>query len=126
MAWDENKHPRDSIGRFTFKSKLEEFDWIYSSDPKIYNQDDSYEDWIQQSEHGYDDYTDYPTILLSKSEYAMVMHELATNLTKEEHSYPIAIRHIRNYTYKIHVISFGNYRVIGKWEIRPRKRGKKK
>ena len=41
MAWDENKHPRDSIGRFTFKSKLEEFDWIYSSDPKIYEHNTS-------------------------------------------------------------------------------------
>lgn len=47
MAWDENKHPRDSIGRFTFKSKLEEFDWIYSSDPKIYEHNTSYGDIIR-------------------------------------------------------------------------------
>ena len=67
-------------------------------------------------------YNDFPTVKLSREEYAMVMHELATNLTKEEHSVPIAIKHIRNYTYRVHIISFGHYRVIGKWIIRAKKR----
>ena len=68
----------------------------------------------------------YPTIHLPREEYAMVMHELATNLTKEEHSYPIAVKHIRNYTYRVEILGFGNYRIIGKWKIPTRRRNKRK
>ena len=91
-------------------SELEKAKRIYSSDlPKSSNEDP---------------YARFPTIKLPVDEYAEVMSELATNLTKEEHTQDIAIRHIGNYTYKVRIYSFGHYRVIGKWKIRSRRRKK--
>lgn len=104
-------------------------------EPKQYRQNTSYQDIIKSesepeyndvydSENIEDDFSDYPTVWLSKKEYAMVMSELATNLTDEEHKMPVVTKYIRNYAYRVVVRGFGNYRVIGKYEIKPRKRRK--
>ncbi len=71
-----------------------------------------------------DNFSEYPTVFLPLSEYKMVMSELATNLTEEEHQLPIVKKHIRNHTYRIVVRRFGDYRIIGKTKIKSRKRGK--
>lgn len=57
---------------------------------------------------------DYDTIILSKKEYAHVMSELNTNLTKEQLKHKIVSKPIGDYIYTIEVIEFGNYRIIGK------------
>ena len=111
MAWDESKHPRDRRGRFTD---------AYGS----YRQNTSYSEILasEGSASRTDDYSEYPTVKLPRAEYAMVMHELATNLTDEEHKMPIVIKHICNSTYRIVVRGFGDYRIIGKTEIVCKKR----
>ena len=92
MVWDESKHPRDSLGRFTDAHGA-------------YRQNTSYREILeaQGDDTAYfeeeDPYSDYPTIYLPKREYAMVMHELATNLTDEEYKMPVVTKNIRNYAY---------------------------
>lgn len=121
MEFKENEHPRDSDGKFTKAdnsdaAKLDELNKIYNSDGEDLNSFDNEKDSLFS----------YPTVRLPEKEYAMVMHELATNLTKEEHSFPTAIRHIRNNTYKVQILSFGNYRIIGKSPIKSRQRKRRK
>ena len=121
MDFKENEHPRDNDGKFTKggnsdTAKLDELNQIYNSDGGNLNSFHNEEDSLFS----------YPTVQLPEKEYAMVMHELATNLTKEEHSFPTAIRHIRNYTYRVQILSFGNYRVIGKYRIKAMKRKKRR
>ena len=57
---------------------------------------------------------DYDTIILPKKEYAHVMSELNTNLTKEQLKQKIVSKPIGDYIYTVEVIEFGNYRIIGK------------
>ena len=121
MEFKENEHPRDSDGKFTKggnsdTAELDELKRIYNSDGGNLNSFDDEDDSLFS----------YPTVRLPEKEYAMVMHELATNLTKEEHSFPTAIRHIRNYTYRVQILSFGNYRVIGKSPIKSKRRRREK
>ena len=105
-------------------------------EPKQYRQNTSYQDIrkseseleysnVYDGENTEDAFSDYPTVWLPKKEYAMVMSELATNLTKEEHSKSTAERSIGNYTYRVVIIGFGNYRVIGKFKIKKTRRKKR-
>lgn len=112
MAWDESKHPRvpqgnRNGGEFTKRAGYSSTESDVAKITKAINM------CAGEKE---------PTIFLHPEEYKMVMSELATNLTKEEHSQPTAVRHIRNYTYRVEIISFGHYRVIGKWKIRAKRR----
>ena len=59
---------------------------------------------------------DFPTIFLSKAEYAHVMSEIATNITEEQSQKPFFSKAIGNY-YTVENKGFGDYRVIGKVEI---------
>lgn len=61
--------------------------------------------------------SDFKTIILSRSEYAMVMHELNTHLTPEEREQNVIIRPIRNHVYTVENNGFNNYRVIGRVKI---------
>ncbi len=115
MKWDESKHPRDELGRFTDANGS-------------YRQNAPYRDILsEQANHdsyyisGKDRYDEYPTVYLPWGEYNMVMHELATNLTEEERKQKIVTRSIRNYTYTVVNNGFGNYRVIKKKAIKPRR-----
>lgn len=118
MAWDESKHPRDRRGRF-----------IDAYGYGAYRQNASYREILdaqKQREPKSEtsakvDYSDIPTVKLPRAEYAMVMHELATNLTDEEHNQRILTRSIRNYTYVVLNNGFGNYRIIKKKAIKPRR-----
>lgn len=58
-----------------------------------------------------------PTVRLPKDEYAQVMSELNTNLTKEQLSQPIVMKAIGNYLYTVEVYGFDDYRIIGKKRI---------
>ena len=66
-------------------------------------------------------FSELPTIRLSKKEYAMVMHEIATNMPRKDYSKQAVVRHIRNHSYFVEILGFGEYRVIGKWLIKPRR-----
>lgn len=61
--------------------------------------------------------SDFETIRLPKSEYAMVMHELNTHLTEEERRQNVIMRPIRNHVYTVENNGFDNYRIIGRVEI---------
>lgn len=71
-----------------------------------------------------DEQNDIPQIILPSKEYGFVMSELATNLTKEEYEAGYTERSIRNYKYYVIIRGFNNYRIIGRFPIRRRKRGK--
>lgn len=58
-----------------------------------------------------------PTLLLPKNEYAHVMSELNTNLTKEQLKQPVVLKAIGNYIYTVEINGFDDYRIIGKREI---------
>ena len=57
------------------------------------------------------------TIILPKQEYAHIMSEFATNMSKEQRQQPIVSKAIGDYIYTIENNGFGNYRVIGKIPI---------
>ena len=56
-------------------------------------------------------------VKLPKAEYAKVMHELNTNLTKEQRRKKRITRFIDNYIYTIINNGFNDYKVISKDEI---------
>ena len=58
-----------------------------------------------------------PTVRLPKDEYAQVMSELNTNLTKEQLKQPIIYKPIGDYVYTVEVHGFDDYRIIGKVPI---------
>lgn len=60
---------------------------------------------------------DFATVFLPKIEYAHVMSEIATNLTKEQSNKKVFSKNIGNYTYTVENNGFGDYRVIDKVEI---------
>ena len=57
---------------------------------------------------------DFPTVFLSKKEYAHVMSEIATHLTPERDSKQVFKQAIGKYIYTVENNGFGDYRVIGK------------
>lgn len=57
---------------------------------------------------------DFPTVFLSKQEYAHVMSEIATNITKEQSQKSVFEKAIGNYIYTVENNGFGNYRIIDK------------
>ncbi len=60
---------------------------------------------------------DFETIFLPKNEYAHVMSEIATNITKEQLKKKVFSKHIGNYIYTVENKGFGNYRIIDKEHI---------
>lgn len=61
---------------------------------------------------------DCETVVLPKQEYAHVMSEIATHLTKEQASKKVFSKHIGKYIYTVENNGFGNYRIIKKVEIK--------
>ena len=57
------------------------------------------------------------TIILPKQEYAHVMSELATNMSKAQRQQPIVKKAIGDYIYTVENNGFGDYRIIGKKPI---------
>lgn len=57
---------------------------------------------------------DFPTVFLPKQEYAHVMSEIATNITKEQSQKSVFEKAIGNYIYTVENNGFGNYRIIDK------------
>jgi hypothetical protein len=57
-------------------------------------------------------------IKLSKEEYARVVSELNTNLTKEELEKPIIQRAIGNHLYTVRNYGFGHYGFIGRKKLK--------
>lgn len=57
---------------------------------------------------------DFPTIFLPKQEYAHVMSEIATNITKEQSQKSVFEKAIGNYVYTVENNGFGDYRIIDK------------
>lgn len=57
---------------------------------------------------------DFPTVFLPKQEYAHVMSEIATNITKEQIQKSVFEKAIGNYIYTVENNGFGNYRIIDK------------
>lgn len=60
---------------------------------------------------------DFPTIQLPKAEYAKVMSELNTHLTKEQRQKKIITKAIGNHVYTVENNGFDDYRIIGKKQI---------
>ena len=56
-------------------------------------------------------------IRIPKSEYAMVMHELNTNLTAEDKRHAMIFKPIRNHCYTVLNLGYGEYRIIGRTPI---------
>lgn len=61
--------------------------------------------------------TSRKTIRLPAKEYAHVMSEIATNITKEQRQHGTITKHIGNYIYTFENNFDGTYRVIGKRKI---------
>lgn len=59
-----------------------------------------------------------PVASLSKEEYGKIMHELNTNLTKEEIKEGYAVRHIGSRKYYIGINGFNDYEIYDWGEIK--------
>ncbi len=94
--WEESKHPRKENGQFG-----------KGGSGKVEKSKRS--DKIDSSKH--------KTVELPKDEYARVMHELNTNLTKEQRKEKILRRYIGNHRYIIENKGFNEYRIIAKDDI---------
>ena len=57
------------------------------------------------------------TVYLPKDEYAHVMSEIATNLTKEQAQKKVFNKAIGDYIYAIENNGFGEFRIVGKRRI---------
>lgn len=57
---------------------------------------------------------DFSTIVLPKREYAHVISEINTNITKEQLQMKVVSKNIDNYVYTFEVNGFDNYRIINK------------
>ena len=86
--FEESKHPRDKDGKFS------------SANGKAVRR--RYKNKV---------------VKLSKREYAMVIHELNTNLSKEERKQKNLYKCIGSYLYTVKNNGFNNYQVLGKVEI---------
>lgn len=60
---------------------------------------------------------DRKEVKLPKAEYAKVMHELNTNLTKEQMTQKVITKSIGNYKYTVQNRGFNEYRIINKRKI---------
>lgn len=54
---------------------------------------------------------------MPKDEYGKVMHEIATNINKEQKQMKVFKKAISNNIYTVENIGFGKYRIIGKCDI---------
>ena len=61
--------------------------------------------------------SDFETIRLPKAEYAMVMHELNTHLSKEDREKQVITKPIGDFIYMVENNGFDNYRIIGRNSI---------
>ena len=57
---------------------------------------------------------DFETVILPKQEYAHIMGEISTNLTKKQAKMQTFRKAIGNHIYTVENNGFGNYRIIGK------------
>ena len=87
--WDESKHPRQPDGKFGSGAGTRKFDRKRKRS----------------------------TLKLSKSEYARVMSELNTHLTKGERKKKNIQRAIGDYVHSIENGGFDNYRIVAKIKI---------
>ncbi|MGP1470035.1 MAG: hypothetical protein ACTTJE_00415 [Schwartzia sp. (in: firmicutes)] len=87
--WDESKHPRQPDGKFGSGAGKGKFDRKRKR----------------------------PTLKLSKSEYARVMSELNTHLTKRERKERFLKKAIGNYLYSVENNGFDNYRILHRMKI---------
>lgn len=107
MPFDESKHPRDGDGRFTdgksdFDRAAEKYFPHLISIARC--------DIIAlQSKKG---------IKLSKKEYAMVMSEISTNITKEQRKMPYFAKCIGNHCYFIRNNGFGYYIILSRRKLK--------
>lgn len=92
--WEENKHPRKDNGQFGEGGGVSKF----SKRDKIKNKERK-------------------EVRLPKEEYAQVIHELNTNLTKEQRKKKSITKAIGNHIYKIENRGFNDYKIISKKEI---------
>ena len=60
----------------------------------------------------------FKTVVLPKQEYAHVMSEIATHLTDEQKEKTVFKKAVGKYVYTVENNGFGDYRIIGKKEIR--------
>jgi hypothetical protein len=61
---------------------------------------------------------DFATVVLPKDEYAHVMSEIATNISDEQKNKKVFKKLIGNNEYTVENKGFGNYRIIGRKEIK--------
>ncbi len=92
-SFSEDKHPRDEKGRFAEKGL-------------------AFADKTSRMKS-----RRRKEVRLPPKEYAKVMHELNTNLTKEEQQQRLVSRNIGNYVYTVENNGFNEYRVIRKKKI---------
>ncbi len=87
-AWKDDEHPRDEKGRFISGGGTSR---------------------RKYKEKG---------VKISGKEYAILTHELNTNLSKEERNQPIIWKAIGDHIYSVQNFGFDNYKVIGKIKIK--------
>ena len=92
-SFSEDKHPRDEKGRFAEKGLA-----FADKTSKMKSR--------RRKE-----------VRLPPKEYAKVMHELNTNLTKEERNKKHLVKHIGDYTYYVEIDGFNDYRIVGRKKI---------
>lgn len=92
-SFSEDKHPRDEKGRFAEKGLA-----FADKTSKMKSR--------RRKE-----------VRLPPKEYAKVMHELNTNLTKEERNKKHLVKHIGDYAYDIENHGFNDYLIVGKKRI---------
>ncbi len=95
--WEESKHPRKENGQFGEGGSSGKVEKSQRSD-KIRKRTRK-------------------EVQLPKDEYARVMSELNTNLTKEQRKKKSITKAIGNHIYKIENKGFNNYRIVSKKEI---------
>lgn len=86
--WEEDKHPRDEGGRFTSGGG--------AARPRKYKK---------------------KVVKLPAQEYALVMHELNTNLPFNQRKNTIVYKAIGNYVYTVKVSGFNDYTIIDKADL---------
>lgn len=109
-AFNESDHPRDEKGRFTEKG--------ITTDTGTISEGQSY-GRIGKTNYRRGGYTKRKELRLPPGEYNMVVHELNTNLTKEEiQRKGVVNKAIRNHVYTVKIDDYGYYRVLGKQKLR--------
>ncbi len=62
--------------------------------------------------------SDFPTVQLSKNEYAHVMSEIATHISEEQKAMKTFSKPIGDHMYLVENNGFGDYRIIGKKKLK--------